>query len=685
MEKDMAKGLAYQIMDLSERAIYVFALDDFHIIYANLKAKAIFGDKLSELTCYQGIETKQLPCIDCPFVNVKEGQEYILERYLESFDMKVKLKANGMIWEDGTKVVFCTVLDSDQLLQAKMQQEALAKDPYKEKLRLSGELYQAVVNQLKTVVFEYNYEKDTSYTSPLFKEKFGIEAIEDIDFTKKENTRALIVEEDIDTYKMLFTNRTDDFREVTCRLKDVSGRIVWYRICIQFIRDENGKLNRTIGTLKDVDEVTRSYETLRYRTEFDTLTNIPNVNRFYIDAGRLITDNEDKSYAIISFDINKFKLINDLFGMLTGDEVLKHVADVLKDKLAGNALYCRVHSDVFFICTVYEKRGEIIKLIEKIRKGIYHNDFSFDINTSFGIYLVKDVSIPINLMCDRATLAARTVKTSVMKFCAFYDEQYRTEILKTTEIEQDMNAAISDKQFLMYLQPKYNLVTGEICGAEVLARWKHPIKGLIQPNDFIPLFEKNGFILKLDEYMWEEACKTLSKWRDEGKTPIPLSVNISRYHIKNNDLVAVWKHLIKKYDIPTSYLTLEITETFFYDSEDLYEVLGKLQDMGFMLEVDDFGAGYSSLNMIRQIPVNTIKIDKDFLDKKLSTDKGKIVISHTIAMAKDLKLNVVAEGVETKEHVDFLKSSACDIAQGFYFAKPMPLADFNKLCYGEEL
>lgn len=297
---------------------------------------------------------------------------------------------------------------------------------------------------------------------------------------------------------------------------------------------------------------------------------------------------------------------------------------------------------------------------------------------------MTDTATPINLMCDRASLAARTVKGSFMKFCAFYDEQYRTEIIKTTEIERDMNLAITDKQFLMYLQPKYNLTSGDICGAEVLVRWKHPVKGLIQPNDFIPLFERNGFILKLDEYMWEEACRTIANWRAEGKEPVPLSVNISRYHIKNNDLVGVWKRLIRKYDIPAAYLILEITETFFYDSEDLYVVLTKLQNMGFKLEVDDFGSGFSSLNMIRQVPVNAIKIDKEFLDKKLATDKGKIVISHTIAMAKDLQLGVIAEGVETKEHVDFLKSSDCDIAQGYFFAKPMPLDDFNKLYYGQE-
>ncbi len=683
MNKSGEHGLIDQIMDVSEHAIYIFSKDDFRIIYANSKAKEIFGEHLVSMTCYRGIETKELPCMNCPFILLQEGQEYVTERYLESFDMKVKIKANCLTWKDGSQVVLCKILDSNELLQKKMGHDMVTWEAYAEKLKLSGELYQSVVSQMGTIVFEYNYDRHTSYTSSLFKEKFGIERIADIDFLKSEPTAALIYKEDIDVYKMLFSGREDDFRQVTCRLKEVSGNIAWYRICIQFIKDDEGRLVRGIGTLKNVDEATKSYETLRYRSEYDVLTNIPNVNRFYIDAGRMILDNEDEKYAIVSFDIDKFKLINDLFGMETGDEVLKHVANVMKERVPEGTLYCRVHSDMFLICIAYEKRGDLIKLIEKIRKGIYRNDFSFDINTSFGIYLIENTQIPINLMCDRANLAARTVKESAMEFCAFYDEQYRKEIIKTTEIEKDMNLAISGKQFLMYLQPKYNLMTGDICGAEVLVRWKHPSKGLIQPNDFIPLFERNGFIRRLDEYMWEETCKTIAGWLAEGKKPVPLSVNISRYHIKNNDLVGVWKRLIRKYNIPTSYLILEITETFFYDSEDLYVVLTKLQKQGFRLEVDDFGSGYSSLNMIRQIPINAIKIDKDFLDKKLASEKGKIVIKHTIAMAKDLQLGVTAEGVETKEHVDFLKSSACDIAQGYFFAKPMPLEEFNKLYYEE--
>ena len=219
-----------------------------------------------------------------------------------------------------------------------------------------------------------------------------------------------------------------------------------------------------------------------------------------------------------------------------------------------------------------------------------------------------------------------------------------------------------------------------LVGAEALCRWVHPRKGIIPPMDFIPLFERNGFIMKLDEYMWEQACKTLRGWIDAGKTPIPISVNISRYHIKHNDLVAAFSRLIKKYDISSSMLTLELTESLFLDNpEALNRVMKGLQNMGFKLEVDDFGAGFSSLNMIRNISVDTIKIDKDFLDNEIATEKGKIVVHHTIDMAKDLNLQVIAEGVETKEHVDFLKSSRCDVAQGYYFAKPMPLEEFDKL------
>lgn len=417
--------------------------------------------------------------------------------------------------------------------------------------------------------------------------------------------------------------------------------------------------------------------------ETDRLTGIPNRIRFYDFTQAAIQDLR-QTYAIVVFDVERLKSINDIYGITQGDEALKHVANVLKELYGEQKNYARLHSDVFAFYMTYRNKGDIIKEIEKIRKRIHANSFPFDIITKFGIYLVVDRSVPVNLMCDRAMMAERTVKGNIMRFCAFYDEHFRDEMLRAGQIEKDMERALKDKEYVMYLQPKYRLSDNSMCGAEVLCRWEHPDKGLIPPNDFIPLFEKNGFILKLDEYMWEEACKTIRKWIDEKKEPIPISVNISRYHLQHNDLERVLMHLIDKYQLTPEMLNLEITESLFLDNpEEMNRALARLQDLGFKLEVDDFGSGFSSLNLIRNISVDTIKIDKEFLDSEIATEKGKIVVNHTIDMAKDLHLQVIAEGVETKEHVDFLKESHCDVAQGFFFAKPMPLPEFEKMAFSE--
>lgn len=438
--------------------------------------------------------------------------------------------------------------------------------------------------------------------------------------------------------------------------------------------------NQDIIARSLTEQMAITAETLKPAEE-DSLTHIPNRLKFYTKAQEAI-GHEDKNYAIVVFDIERFKGINDMYGMTKGDDALKHIANVLREIYGTEENYGRMHSDMFALYMSYDKKGEIIRQIEKIRKMISSNDLNFDINTAFGIYLVADRGVPVNLMCDRAMMAERTIKGNIMKFCAFYDEQYRDEMLRAGEIERDMEEALEMGQYLMYLQPKYCLKDSSLCGAEVLCRWLHPKKGLVPPDEFIPLFEKNGFILKLDEYMWEQACRNIRRWLDEGRKPIPISVNISRYHFMHSDLEHVLMKLIRKYDLTPSMLNLEITESLFLDKpEELNRVLVRLQGLGFRLEVDDFGSGFSTLNLIRNISVDTIKIDREFLDSEIASEKGKIVVSHTIGMAKDLDLEVVAEGVETIEHVKFLKQSHCDIAQGFFFARPMPVDEFEKLAF----
>lgn len=541
-------------------------------------------------------------------------------------------------------------------------------------------MYSAAVKQLNSIVFEIDYEMERRYCSPMFQECFGIEEIFSADFTEDDRTKNIVYADDIELYRTLFTTRSGE-RTVTCRFVHFDGSNHWYRVTLQYSHKDDGSLARIIGTMRDVSNEIRTTATLKYRREFDSLTGAPNFEKFDEEVTKLLMWDNGHKHAMIVFDVERFKIINDLQGMRVGDLVLIHIAGVLKELVCIPNCYSRIHSDVFCICMMYETKGEIIRFIEKIKKKIETNEFGFEVKTSYGVYLPKDENdMAVNLMCDRASLAKKSIKYNAMQFCAFYDEEYRNEIMKDSRIEAEMEHALQEHQFLMYLQPKYNLENGEIVGAEVLTRWKHPVKGMIQPDDFIPLFEKNGFIIKLDEYMWEEACKAIHGWHQEGRRRFPVSVNVSRYHINNHRIEKILNELLTRYELTPQDLSLEITETMFFDNaEELYGLLKRLQDMGFRLEVDDFGAGYSSLNMLRNIPADVIKIDKSFLDDTLTSEKGKIVIRHTIAMAKELQLQIIAEGVETTEHVNFLKDSSCDVAQGYYFAKPMPLEEFNKL------
>lgn len=543
-----------------------------------------------------------------------------------------------------------------------------------------NDMYAAVIKQLRTIVFEIDFISGERYCSPLFEECFGLSVIADEDFTKNEETRRIVYEEDVDLYHTLFLDKNGE-RSVTCRFNTKDGNVNWFRVTLQYERLDTGELKRVFGNMKDVSEEIRSSAALRYHQDYDTLTGAPNFERFTEEVSRLLLWDNGHNHAIIVFDIERLKVINDLYGIRMGDLALMHLANILQDMVTTPNVYCRMHSDVFCACVTYENKGDIIRFIERLKKRIENHQFSFDIKTSYGVYLPdENNSVAVNIMCDRAALAKKSIKDNVMQFCAFYDEEYRTEIMKNSEIEAEMEQALAEHQFIMYLQPKFSLETGEIVGAEVLTRWKHPKKGMIQPNDFIPLFERNGFIIKLDEYMWEEACKAIHSWRQEGRREFPISVNVSRYHIYNRNIEQVLNRLLERYDLTPGALSLEITETMFFDNQsELYFLLNHLQEMGFRLEVDDFGSGYSSLNMLRNVPVDVLKIDKGFLDDTLNSEKGKIVIRHTIAMAKALQLQIIAEGVETEEHVQFLKNSQCDIAQGFYFAKPMSLEEFNKL------
>ena len=418
----------------------------------------------------------------------------------------------------------------------------------------------------------------------------------------------------------------------------------------------------------------------------DDVTHALNKTSFFIETEKILLKESpaDEKIDIIAMDIDNFKVINEIYDMEKGNQVLKDIASILSKAIGENGIFARFSDDLFTILYKYTDANMPILLIDDITKTLSKYRLSVKINPSFGIYEVEDRTTSVNTLCDRANIARRSIKGMTAIRYAFYDASLSRAILEEKQIEDSMRQALENGEFEMYLQPKINMQTMLPCGSEALVRWNHPEKGLVPPAKFIPLFEKNGFVIDVDKFIWEEACKVIRRWLDEGKTPLPVSVNLSRVHFKYEDLVDIIQKLVNKYNVPHKYLELELTESSFLDNEGVVNsTLVRLQQLGFTIAMDDFGMGYSSLNMLRKLPVNILKLDRGFINEAACSKRGFIVLNHVISMAKDLQTTIVCEGIETKEQAETLRKAGCDIAQGFLYAKPMPVAEYEKFVYSE--
>ncbi len=437
-----------------------------------------------------------------------------------------------------------------------------------------------------------------------------------------------------------------------------------------FMRDDNGKITDIHYNIRPyMQRETLEREILNY---FSSDKN----PKFYSKRCReAINSNPDKDIAFIQFDIERFKLINETYGVEKGDELLRFINDSLSIICTDSQPFCRLTADVFMVVMPFKEKQEIMDLIHKIESMLSGYD-GMEYRLIFGVSIVDDRSLHTRQHGDNASLARQLIKGNAMENILFYDKSMRQELHKKQSIEEDMYRALIDNEFVMFLQPKYSISTGRIIGAEALARWIHPQKGMISPAEFIPVFEENGFIIKLDRFIWEQACKKIRELTDKGITPVPISVNISREYIRTYDVTGEIKRLIKKYDIPMSMLELEITETV--DSMGVEDIVKQMKDAGFTMLMDDFGSGYSSLNVLRSTQFDVLKIDRHFFEEFMVSERGRKIIEHTISMSQDIGLDIIAEGVETMEQAEFLKKCGCDSAQGFYYSRPIPESEFNE-------
>ena len=442
------------------------------------------------------------------------------------------------------------------------------------------------------------------------------------------------------------------------------------KICIEILEDILAK------HFKHIKETSINLEDIPEDDEIQlVLKSISKLRRFRRNVNNLLFSTT-KDVGFIQFDIRKFKIINDLYGEKFGDEILDFIKKQLKECCNENQFFINLRSDVFMVVTEYDNTEYLVNFIHQLDKKI--GSFKdIELHMTYGIYTVEDKSIELRQMEDRAAMARKAVKNNILTNIFFYKEQFKVSLYNKKFIEENMQAAITENQFLMYLQPKYSIAKNEIIGAEALVRWRHPERGMIYPDQFIPVIEENGFIRKVDYYIWERACRFIKKCGNIGITTCPISVNVSRVHLQDNECIEVLSDLIKSNHIPKSLLELEITETAGNQQVSMKAL--ELKEEGFTLLMDDFGSGYSSLNILLETPFDVIKLDKKFIENMMVSGKGKLILEQVVSMSNKLDLGLLAEGVETQEQVELLQNIGCDQVQGYYYAKPMPEDEFFEL------
>ena len=420
----------------------------------------------------------------------------------------------------------------------------------------------------------------------------------------------------------------------------------------------------------------------------DPVTKGYNTTRFYSEAELKIKAHPSNYYSMIIIDIQHFKFINETFGTQRGNQMLKYVYRNIEEQLSPDELMCRSFADKFLLLVetktdheILEKMNQISNNINAFNEGLEEKYF---LVLSAGVYIIDNPELSIYLIQDRANTARRNEKGAKGTFlykCMFFSDLERIRMHKEKDLENRMEESLANHEFEVFIQPKANLKESRIDGGEALVRWRAKDGSLIPPNEFIPLFEKDGFIIKLDLYVFEKVCQYLRNWIDTGLTPVPISVNLSRVHLNDAKFIKPYQELQRKYQIPKGLLEIELTESMFTENMKIVtNAVNKIHEAGFMCSLDDFGSGYSSLNMLIDVNVDTIKLDKAFFrTDKLDDPKEKTVIASVIDMANKLQLSTVSEGIETIEQFKILEAMNCDIIQGYVVSKPIPEPQFKEL------
>ena len=418
---------------------------------------------------------------------------------------------------------------------------------------------------------------------------------------------------------------------------------------------------------------------MQHSMEKDSLTGLYNRETFLRKAAELMQANKDVLYDIVYFDISCFKVINDLFHIETGNIVLSTAGFYFPAAVGDGGICARFEADHFVVC-IPDSKLDIENFLQGLDDSVKSLGVNHNIRFFAGIYTVQDAFLPVDRMCDWAHMALNKIKGSYTTRYAYYDESMWEVMLREQTLVRDMELALHEGQFCVYMQAIYNLEQKKVVSAEALVRWNHPTIGTILPAYFIPLFERNGFIVRLDRYVWEMVCRFLKEQKEKFGVVLPVSVNVSRLNFYNLDLLQFLLGLVEKYGLEPWMLKLEITETAYMDEpEKIISVIKEFRAQGFAVLMDDFGSGQSSLSMLKNLPVDVLKLDMSFANEVGHSRRVNAILKFIMRLSQELDMQVIVEGVETKQQLDIIASLGCKEIQGYYFSRPLPSEEFMKV------
>lgn len=409
----------------------------------------------------------------------------------------------------------------------------------------------------------------------------------------------------------------------------------------------------------------------------DNVTGGNTYNKFLVDVQETLSNKINKQFYILSFDVDNFKYINNFYGFACGDKILRQIYSSVSVWMQPGETAARISGDRF-VCFLLDADEERIEALFSAIRNITEENLI--LHFSAGVYVIKDYDENINLMVDKASVAAQTIKGVLNQHVVYYSKKFDDMTAHNEELKRDLKLAIKNDEFVAFYQPKVDINSGKLVGAEALIRWRTRDNKLIAPGDFIPLSEKTGLVTDLDMIVFEKVLAFLRTSLDAGVECVPISVNFSRLHFSNEKFLPTLLQKMEKYQVPAHLIELELTESAIFDNFSIiYDFTEKVREYGVAVAMDDFGSGYSSLNMLKDLSIDTLKVDRAFLEEAADNEKRNIIFVSVVEMARKLNISLVVEGVETGENVSLMRECGCNIAQGYYFARPMEESKFAEL------